>query len=426
MISLIRLFLIWKENHHMPILLPDDMNIQLPEMTLVRQKINKEKLPDLPQAIRKELSQEKIKSTIFFGQKIAVAVGSRGINQIDTIVKTVISYLKEHGAEPFIVAAMGSHGGGTEQGRQAILSSYSVTAEAMGVPVYASPDVKPLGRTASGLPIYMQAQAYDADAIVLINRIKAHDDFSGPIESGLCKMAVIGLGSHIGCTAIHKAGIETFHKTIPEAAKVIFQKKKVIFGLAIVENALQETHTIKALPGGEILDAEPALLKLAKQTAPKLLIPKMDILILEEIGKDISGAGFDAAVLGRFGPKMREPDIPQFKQFVILGLSAGSHGNAIGIGYADITLRSILDEIDFESTYGNCFACLDLECGHLPILLETEREAICGAVKMTGISDTTHIEIVRIKNTAELEFIQVSTTLLPFIKKHPDLFEILS
>jgi hypothetical protein len=319
---------------------------------------------------------------------------------------------------------MGSHGGGTSEGQRSVLEGYGITEESMGVPIVAGIDAVLLGETTEGIPVYTDKAALDADMTVLINRIKPHTDFNGTIESGLCKMAVIGLGNHIGCTAMHRAGFDRFGELLPEAASIVLENSSIGFGLAIIENAEDRTADIQAVKSNEFLEKEPTLLRKAKRLMAKLRIPKMDVLIVEEIGKNISGAGIDPNVVGRFGPKSLNDDVPKYEMLVILDLSEDTHGNAVGIGFADVTTRAVLDKIDFESTYANSLASGNFACAAIPPALDGEREAIAAAVKLWG-GDPEQCRIVRIRSTLNVGEILVSETLLSHIDAHPDQFEII-
>jgi len=394
-------------------------------MTRVRQRFDKEEIADLRVAVRAALSAPEIAGRIRVGQKVAVAVGSRGIHRLEEIVRTVVEFLKERDAQPFVIAAMGSHGGGTAEGQRGVLAGYGITEERIGAPVVVDMDTVSLGKTSGGVEVFTDRVALEAaDMTVLINRIKPHTDFNGPVESGLCKMAVIGLGNHRGCVTMHRVAFEEFHALIPEAARIVFEKGTIGFGLAIVENAADRTAYVKAIPAARILAEEPEIFADAERRMARLFIPEIDVLILEEIGKNISGAGFDPNIIGRFGPKAEKPGIPKSALMVILDLTEETHGNALGVGFADITTKAVLEKMDFESTYANAIASGNLVCAALPPAMADEKEAIAAAVKFWG-GDPASCRIVRIKNTLEVEEILVSENLLPFIRKNPERFTLL-
>lgn len=410
----------------MPILLPKDRNVKLPEMLKIRQKFDGKMIEDVAETVAELMHSDKIRKMIYPGQKIAVAVGSRKIDRIDTVVISLIEILKDIGAEPFIVTAMGSHGGGTEEGCLKILKDMGITSEICGVDVKADTDVVLLGKTRGGIDVYTDKNSYEADMTILVNRIKPHTEFNGRYESGICKLATIGLGRHTGCTSLHEGGTENFTYIIPEAAGIVFEKSNVGFALGIIENAYDKICHIELMTKDEIMDREPSLLDIAKENMPSIGIPETDILVVEELGKDISGIGMDPNVIGRFGPKATAPGIPVIGKIIVLRLSENTHGNACGIGIADLTTKQVYENIDFESTYANCIACgCDYETEYIPLVMTDEAEAIAAAVKMLKIKEPETCRIVKIKNTLELDTMEVSETLRGYIEENSDRFEII-
>ncbi|SDM88938.1 protein of unknown function [Megasphaera paucivorans] len=304
---------------------------------------------------------------------------------------------------------MGSHGGGTTDGQKQILASMGIVEDLIGIPVLATMDVIQIGQTDDGVPVYMDKNAYQADMIVLINRIKPHTDFIGDFESGLCKMMAIGLGKHIGCSRLHQEGFENFHNLIPSVAKVFLKKANIGFGVAILENAYDQTYQIKAIKANKIMTEEPKLLKKAKQLMPRIMVPEIDVLIIEKIGKDISGAGMDTNIIGRTtkGP-MLGFNGPTIQQIIILDLTYASHGNACGVGLANFITKSMYDKIDHVSTYANVIASGNPNAGRIPVIMNTEKEAIVAATRCCSQIDITNPRIVRILDTLHLETIWVS------------------
>lgn len=407
----------------MPILLEQDRSITLPAMKRVRQQFESRSISDVSTALLQELEEKEMNDRIATGDRVAIAVGSRGINKIDEMVKTLVQWVKEQGANPFIVPAMGSHGGGTADGCREILAGYGITEEKAGAPIKADETVVQVGALKSGIAVYMDQDAYEADKTILINRIKPHTEFNGPVESGLCKLATIGLGRHTGCTSLHKGGTIHFDEIIPEAADLIFKHTNIAFGIALLENAYDETMMIEAIPTEQIYQRERELFITAKASMPSIGISDIDVLVVEEIGKDISGIGMDPNIIGRFGPKAEDPDIPQIGVIIALALSKGSHGNACGIGIADLTTRHLLDQMDFEATYANTIACgCDYETEYIPLVMADEEEALAVAVKMQGCPDPAKCRIVRIKNTADLSEMEVSEPIWEEIAKQPERF----
>ena len=283
----------------MPILLEEDLQRPLPRMYRVRQQFDETRLEDVAGTVRAELAKPEIRALVKPGMRIAVGVGSRGIQNLYTIVETTVNSLKELGAEPFIVSAMGSHGGGTEEGQREVLAGYGITEERLGVPVVTTVDTVYLGNCANGRPVWFDRAAYEADLIVPINRVKLHTDFVGPIQSGLCKMLVIGLGNHKGCSAVHEEAPEVFAGAIEETARLILQKAPVGFGIAILENAYDKTYAVEAVPAEHLVEREKELVQIAKGNMPYIMLDEADVIVCGAIGKDISGAGFDPNILGR-------------------------------------------------------------------------------------------------------------------------------
>lgn len=409
----------------MPILLPEDKMYPLPKMVSVRQKLSREAIDDIEREVINRAVDAGLTGAIKKGQKIAIAVGSRGVAGIAEIVKALVVMVKESGAVPLIVSAMGSHGGGEAEGQREVLLNYGITEELMDSEINTENRVVLLGHIGSDIPVYTDEAALKVDMTILVNRVKPHTDFCGKIESGLCKMAVIGLGNHKGCSAIHKVGFSQFHEVIPRAAKLIFDKGNIAFGVAIVENSTKGIKAVEVIKAEDILTKEPALLDLAKENMSKILIPEMDILIVKEIGKNISGGGFDSNVIGKYGPKANSKELPKYDVLVINGLSKESEGNAIGIGCADFVTQKVIKDIDFISTYANVFAVgADYDTAFIPIALENEEEAIYAAIKKMD-KKPEDCTIVRIKNTSQLETIEISENLMCYVQGNPDKFNII-
>lgn len=401
----------------MPLLLEEDYNIELPVMHRVRQKFDRPTVGDLEGRIREEIAKDRVSGKIKKGQRVAVAVGSRGIRNLAVIVRGVVDEIKKYGGEPFIVSAMGSHGGGTEEGQKEILTGYGITEEAMGVPVIARLDVVEIGALKSGTKVYFDKTAYEADLVVPINRVKIHTDFVADIQSGLCKMLVIGLGNHIGCTSIHEESFDQFGEVLKEAASMIMQSVNVGFGVAILENAYDETAWIEAIPSENIIEREKQLVKMAAGNMPTLMIPEIDVLIVEKIGKDISGCGYDPNILGKsYLLKEFILPVPKIDKMVLLDLSEETHGNGVGLGIFDITTKKVFEQLDYESIYANGIAVKDLDDCKIPVIAKDEDEAVKIAVKVLRGADKKCLKIVRIESTLRLEYIEVSDALLPLVE----------
>ncbi len=399
----------------MSILPKSAYEFDLPEMIPVTQLFPDDHIENVYEETRKTLDDQHIKKRIRPGQSVAVAVGSRGIQHIDIIVKATVDYLKEAGTIPFIFPAMGSHGGGIAENQKNILEGYGVSEAKMGVPIVSSMDTAVIGYTSGGVPVHMDRHAYDADALVLVARVKPHTDFKGPIESGLCKMMAIGCGKQTGCNILHKEGIEAFPTLIPEVGEIYIKNKNVAFGVAVVENAHEHVHTIKAIPGDKILEEEPKLLNLSKSLMPRLYFDSIDVLVVEEIGKDITGMGMDPNIMGRLSDRPAPGYTgPQIQRIVVLGLTEATHGNASGISAADYITKKVFDEIDFEATFTNAIASCDNRCGFIPVFLDNEELAMRAAIQTCLRVGPDQVKIVRIKNTLQLSDIFVSKNLFEY------------
>ncbi len=403
----------------MNILLNEDKQLELPKMYKVKQLFSNDKIDDVENCIKLQLNSKEILSIIRPGQKIALAVGSRGIRNIDFIVKTIADELKKLGAEPFVLSAMGSHGNGTSEGQREVLETYGINKEKTGVDIVTNVDVNLIGKTKKGIDVYFDKIALQADLIIPINRVKLHTDFIGELQSGMCKMLVIGLGNQKGCSLIHEDDPANFAKTIEESAEIILDKANVGFGVAILENSYHETAKIEIVLKDNLIEREKELVKISKEYFATLMIPDIDILVLEEIGKNISGPGFDPNVLGR-SPILTEytMNIPKIKRMVLLDLTAESHGSGPGIGMFDIVTKKAVNKLDFEKTYTNVIAAKLIEEAKIPLIVDDEETAIKVAIKATRNLDKNSLKIVKIKNTLELENIQVSEALLNYVKKH--------
>lgn len=387
-------------------------DLKLPQLVPIRQKFKVNKLEDISQAVGKEFAKEAVKKTIMPGSKIAIAVGSRGIVNLEHIVRETVTNIKKLGANPIIVPAMGSHGGATSEGQKKVLQEYGITEDKVRAPIVSSMETVKVGKTSQGVHVYFDKNAYESDGVIVINRIKPHTDYKGLYESGIMKMIVIGLGKHKGASYIHSMGFSQFNSIIPEAGKLILNKTNILFGIAILENALDETARIEAVPGNDILTREPELLTEAKSNMAYLIPRCFDVLIIEEIGKDISGAGMDPNIIGRPGSGLPGFDGPSYQKLVVLDLTEKTKGNACGIGMADITTKTLVDKIDFNYLYTNSITSTVLGPAKIPVVMNTEKEAIVTAIRTCNMVDIQNAKIVFIKNTLKLDKIFVSKPLL--------------
>ncbi len=385
------------------------------QLTRVRQHFNKNGLTGIKGEVARELL--KLQPALKPGSEIAIAVGSRGIKNIALIVREAVDFVKASNCNPFIVPAMGSHGNAIAENQAGILADYGISEASTGAPVRSTMEVVELPPGNSPVGVYMDKNAFQADGIILINRIKPHTDYHGAYESGLVKMTVIGLGKERQASAIHSYGVYGLAELIPVVAKELLSTGKIIGGLAIVENAFDDTMMLSALKADEFFDKEPALLKIAKDNMPFIPADNIDLLIIDEMGKNLSGVGVDPNIIGRmkiYGQP--EPDRPVVKSIIIADITEESHGNAIGVGLADVIPRRLFNRIDFPSTYTNGITSSFYERIKIPVIAETDREAVSIALRGCGHIDKGMEKIVRIKNTLHLEELYVSNTVLEEIK----------
>jgi acyl-CoA synthetase (AMP-forming)/AMP-acid ligase II len=400
------------------------LNISLPSMARVRQKFDSTKLADIPGAIQREFQRPEIRERVKPGQVIAVGCGSRGIANIAQIAYAVIAELKALGAKPFIFPCMGSHGAATAEGQKKVLETYGITEASTGVPIRATMETTIVGHLADGTPVHMDKYASEADAIVVINRIKPHTGFRGATESGLTKMLAIGIGKITGAATYHTHGMDRFPDLLPQIREVNISQRNVIFGVGIVENAYDETAYIEIIPAEKLKTREPDLQVMAKKNMPQLFFDDIDVLIIDEMGKNISGAGFDPNITGRNRRNVKWQDTPRVKKIVVLGLTRVSQGNATGIGSADVITMRLYKELDVASTYANVITSMNLDGGGIPIIMNNDHDAIALAVKTVVRVKPEDCRIVRIRNTLHLGEIEVSNALLDEVRRQSERFEI--
>lgn len=397
--------------------------MDFPDMIRVRQTFDRTMVTDIPGAVRAELKKLALEQRIRSGQRIALTGGSRGIANIALILKSAVDYLKSIGARPFIFPAMGSHGGAAAEGQTAILAHYQVTEAFTGAPVLSSMETVEISRTQDGVPVFIDRSAFEADGIIVVNRIKPHTKFKAPIESGLMKMMAIGMGKQKGAEYYHKAAIQyTFPKIIVDAGREVLKKAHILCGLGLVENGYDQTAVIAALLPEELEEREKEMLVLAKRMMPRLPFNEIDLLIIDEMGKDISGMGIDPNVTGRNRDILGVfPHPVNARRVFVRELTPFSGGNATGIGIADLTTTRLVDKIDRLSTYMNCITGISLEKAAIPMHFETDRECIRVALGSVGLIPPERSRIVRIKNTLQLEEVDVSEIYKEEILNRPDL-----
>ena len=370
---------------------------------------------DIPARVRAEL--QPLLGRLAPRDRVGITAGSRGIANLPAILRACGEALREVGADPFVLPAMGSHGGATADGQRDVLVGYGITRETVGMPVISSMDVQDIGAV-DDTPVFMSLTALEADHILLVNRVKPHTDFRGPIESGLAKICAIGLGKQRGAQIIHSYGTRGLVDLMPSIARYMIDKTgKIIGGLAILENALDQTASIHFIePDAVGADGESDLQRQSKQLMAALPFTALDVLIVDEMGKNVSGTGMDTNIIGRmFVPGVPEEPMPRITTIVVLDLTEQSHGNAIGIGLADFTTERVIAGIDWQATYMNGYTAglSGLLRNRVPTVLLNDRAAIATAIRMCGQPDTAKVRLARIKNTLTAPWVEFSPSLLP-------------
>ncbi len=384
----------------------------IPRMLTVKQHMPRPRVENVDQAVREAIEEANVLDRIKPGMRVAITGGSRGINNMVQVYKTLVQLVRSLGAEPFIFPAMGSHGGATAQGQVEVLKHLGVTEDVCGCPIISSMETDLLGYTKkNGLPAYIDHNANLADAIILVNRVKLHTSFRGNIESGLCKMAVIGMGKQKGAELCHSRGWDLMLDSILDLSETIISKSKTIFGIALVENGYDETAIVSCLPAEKILEGEQELLIKAKEYMPSIPFKDYDILIVDVMGKEYSGGGMDTNVISRY-PSTAVPPDPRQKIIAVLDLSEGSMGNAIGVGMADITTSRLFGKWNMEASYINNLTNGTLQNYKMPMVMNSDKNAIRAALQMCRLPDPSKAKVVRIHSTLELSEFQVSEALL--------------
>lgn len=392
-----------------------------PKMYKIKQRLNDQKISDIPAEIFKQLDDIGMRNTIKPGSSIGVCSGSRGINNIDTIVKAVCDYVRACDAKPFILPAMGSHGGATAEGQKQVSEKFGISEEAMGCEIRSSMETVQFEDTDIGTPVYFDKIGYESDGVIVVNRVKPHTDFTANNESGIVKMLAVGLGKQKGASAMHDNGLG---RTIPETCNVILKNAPILAGVGIVENSKDETYILQAVKPENFIEEDARLLKESYGQVPKIPYEDVDILVVKEMGKQYSGTGMDTKTIGRM--KIlgeNEPASPRVKKLVVLRLSKDSYGNALGVGLADVTVKKLVDAIDYEAMYSNLITTTFLERGKVPVHMDTEQEAIGVAFRTAGNLDSKTARIMIIKDTLHLEEVIVSEKIYNEIKDKVELLE---
>ncbi len=388
-----------------------------PNMVTIRQRLNRARLDDPAAALRERLKTSGLLAGMRSSARIAVTAGSRGIHGIDGLLRAVVAEIRQAGGEPFLVPAMGSHGGGTAAGQERVLAELGITAGITGAPVVSSMETVTLGETADGVPVFMDRAAAAADGIVVINRVKVHTSFHGPIESGLCKMTVVGLGKREGAETFHARGLGMVLADMFEVARA---GASLLAGIAILENAADETLDIAVAGPGGFAEIDAAMLARCREIMPGLPVNWFDILVVDRMGKNISGTGMDTNVIG-FWRRYGGERVPDYDTLIVRALTPESGGNAMGIGMADLIPRRLADAIDRSATWANAMTS-QWALGRIPITLEHDRACLDAALAkyLPGA-----VRVVRIADTLHLERLQVSESLLSELADRPDI-EIMS
>lgn len=395
-------------------------NQAIPKMARVRQKLDSTRISDIPLAIEQEFAKPEIAGTVKKGASIAITAGSRGVANIALILREVVAQVKRLGAEPFLIPAMGSHGGATVEGQLEILSGLGITEEAVGAPIKSSMTVVPIGTQEDGKTVYIDSFAEKADGIIIVGRIKPHTCFRGPFESGLYKMMVIGLGKQKGAEACHEEGFGRMAHNIKTFGDVILKEAPILFGVAIVENAFDDTAIIEAIPRWDIPEREPVLLEKSRALMPSIAIRDIDVLIVDTIGKNFSGDGMDPNITGSFCTPFASGG-PTVQRYVVLDLSEESHGNSIGAGMADVGTKRLFDKIDFDAAYPNALTCTVVMGVRIPMIMKNDQAAIRAALFTCVDIDVDAPRIVRIPNSSHIETIYVSEGLKDEVLASPEL-----
>ena len=388
--------------------------VALPRMVKVRQKLDHTNIPreEILGKVRQELLQCGMAQRIHKGDSIAITCGSRGVANIALIIKAIVDFVKKAGGEPFVFPAMGSHGGATAEGQREILTGYGVTEEYLGCPIRATMEVDQLGQTPDGMPVFIDRYAHAADGIILCGRVKAHTAFRGPYESGIMKMAVIGMGKQHGAQTVHRDGFKALGEMLPVIGKVILDNAKVLGALALVENAFDETCIISGMLKEEIMEKEPPLLKRSKEFLGKIFFDDIDVLVVDRIGKDISGDGMDPNITGRFAVPYVKGE-KNVQHIAVLDLTEETHGNCNGLGLADVTTKRLGEKIDVDCTFPNVVTSTVLCTPKIPLFTHSDKSCIQIALRTCNYIDRAHPRIVRIRDTMNLEQIEISEAMLP-------------
>ncbi len=396
----------------------------LPKMIQLRQHFEAPEVDDIARTVKEQIAGLQLQDKVNAGDSVAITVGSRGINEIALITKSIVEAVKELGGEPFIVPAMGSHGGGSAEGQQHIVESYGVTEEYVGCEIRSTMEVAQVGTVEGEVPVYFDKYAVEADHVVVAGRIKPHTGFVGEIESGLHKMMLIGLGKHKGAALYHQAIVQySFDRIIRAVAGEVIDKCGILFGLAIVENQYDHTAMIEAVPPDKFAERERKLLILAKKWMPRLPFDRVDLLVIDEIGKNISGSGLDSNVVGRkfYEHCAAEKEYPKVTRILVRDLTPETHGNAAGVGTSEYVHQRVVDKMDVSATVINCMTGNAPSGAAIPISFPTDRVCIEKALETVGFVAPENARVLRIRNTLQLGELWVSDAYAEEVSERDDL-----
>ena len=384
-------------------------DVPIPAMFHAAQKFNDAHIEreDIEKTIFEEIRRKGMDQRIQPGMRIAVTAGSRGIRNVDEITRSVVAFVKSRGAEPFIVPAMGSHGGATAEGQKELLAGYGITEERMGCEIRSSMETVCLGKSELGKPVYMDRNAYESDGVILSCRLKPHNAFRGPVESGPCKMMTVGLGKQKGAEQVHSDGMDIIAKNIPTMAKVTLGTGKILFAIPCLENAYDQTLLFEAIPAEKILEREPELLKIAFANMPSILVKEGDVLIVDRIGKNFSGTGVDPNITGTFSTPYASGGV-QVQRTCFLNLTEESHGNSLGVGLASAITKRIFDQIDADAMYTNCMTSTVIKSAMVPCVMSTDKEAIQFCIRTCNRIDRENPRVIRIRNSLHVGQVMLS------------------
>lgn len=400
-------------------MLMPQLNTQFPRMRRCRQRLHSDPMPraTIRDAVNRQCRAAGLDRSIRPGMSVAIAAGSRGIDAYDLVVASLVMFLKTLGAHPFIFPAMGSHGGATDDGQAEMLATLGISEQTMGCPIRSSMDVVELGAIDTGLKVYLDKFAAAADAIIPVNRIKEHTNFHGTLESGLCKMLSIGAGKHAQAIAIHGHGVVGLRDEMPKVAHMILERAPVVAGIALIEDAHHQLSRVEAIPAADIVHREAELLREVKSRAARLPVEDLDLLIVDRMGKNISGLGMDTNITGRCGLlDLPGFETPRIRCLVAMDLTPESHGNAIGVGLADLIPKRLADKIDIRATSINGITAIGPQQAAIPVTLPTDREVIRTALDyFCAHKPEGQATVIRIKDTLSLAEMQVSDSLAPML-----------